>query len=151
MSSNNLAYRVQIVAFSERVDAENACGKLKASGFDAVVVAEDDHYVVQLGSYKKKGNAEKLRDKLDAAGFNAVVIDNTPTVETKGFEPYRVKVVANILRIRKGAGTNTEIVGNIADLGVYTIVEEANDEGSARWGKLESGAGWIALDYTKKI
>lgn len=69
---------------------------------------------------------------------------------TNGY-PYRVKVIANYLNIRKGAGTNTAKVGSITDKGVYTIVEEKTGEGATKWGKLKSGAGWISLDYVRKI
>ena len=41
---------------------------------------------------------------------------------------------------------NYDIVGCISDRGAYTIVDE-----SAGWGKLKSGAGWIALNYTKRV
>lgn len=74
-----------------------------------------------------------------------------PTVKEDKFTPYLVKITADDLNIRKGAGTDTAIVGNITDKGVYTIVEEANGKGADRWGKLKSGVGWISLDYTKKI
>lgn len=59
--------------------------------------------------------------------------------------PYRVKVTANVLNIRKGPGTSYAVTGQIKDKGVYTIVQEQNG-----WGKLKSGAGWISLSYTKK-
>jgi hypothetical protein len=59
---------------------------------------------------------------------------------------YKVRVTASALNIRSGAGTNHKIVGCIRDKGVYTIVDE---DGS--WGKLKSGAGWISLNYTKKV
>lgn len=94
---------------------------------------------------KRAGYGQTYYDKY-ASGATAV-----PTVKEEKFSPYRVKVTADVLRIRKGAGTDTAIVGSITDNGVYTIVEEANGEGANRWGKLKSGAGWIALDYTKKI
>jgi hypothetical protein len=58
---------------------------------------------------------------------------------------YLVKVTANVLNIREGAGTNYKVVGQIKDKGTYTIVETKNN-----WGKLKSGAGWICLDYTDK-
>ena len=48
-----------------------------------------------------------------------------------------------ILNIRKGPGTNYEIVGQIRDRGIYTIVKEQNG-----WGFLKSGQGWISLSYT---
>lgn len=65
--------------------------------------------------------------------------------------PYRVKITADNLNIRKGAGTNTAKVGSITNKGVYTIVEEKNGTGASKWGKLKSGAGWISLDYVKKL
>ena len=34
---------------------------------------------------------------------------------------------------------------------IITIVAEADGEGATKWGKLKSGAGWISLDYGKKI
>ena len=65
--------------------------------------------------------------------------------------PYRVKITADCLYIRKGAGTNTAKVGSITDKGVYTIVEEKTGVGATKWGKLKSGAGWISLDYARKL
>lgn len=67
-------------------------------------------------------------------------------VEENKFVPYRVRVTADVLNIRAGAGTNYKINGTITDNGVYTIVEEKNG-----FGKLKSNAGWVSLDYTKKI
>lgn len=68
------------------------------------------------------------------------------TMIWNGFTSYRVRVTTNALNIRDGAGTNFKINGVIKDKGVYTIVAEENG-----WGKLKSGAGWICLDYTKKV
>ena len=59
---------------------------------------------------------------------------------------YQVRVTADVLNIRAGAGTNFKINGAIKDKGVYTIVAESNG-----WGKLKSGAGWISLAYTKRV
>lgn len=63
---------------------------------------------------------------------------------------YLVKVTTDVLNIRKGPGTNYGTNGSIKDRGVYTIVAESDGQGASKWGKLKSGAGWIALDYTKK-
>lgn len=59
---------------------------------------------------------------------------------------YKVKVTVSALNIRKGPGTKYGINGTIRDGGVYTIVQEENG-----WGKLSSGAGWISLQYTKRV
>lgn len=82
-------------------------------------------------------------DAKNAAGISS----SAPTP----FTSYKVKVTANVLNIRKGAGTNYSIAGSIKDKGVYTIVAESNGTGATKWGKLKSGAGWISLDYVRKV
>ena len=64
---------------------------------------------------------------------------------------YLVKVTTDVLNIRKGPGTNYGTNGAIRDKGTYTIVAESTGAGASKWGKLKSGAGWISLDYTKKV
>ena len=74
----------------------------------------------------------------------------TPKTET--FKSYLAKVTASALNIRKGAGTNFAVTGVIRDKGTYTIVAESAGQGSTKgWGKLKSGAGWISLDFVKKV
>lgn len=72
----------------------------------------------------------------------------TPTPVNNGpsFTEYKVKITASALNIRAGAGMNYGIKGTIRDRGVYTIIDEKSG-----WGKLKSGAGWIALSYCKKV
>ncbi len=72
-------------------------------------------------------------------------------VRTATICPYLVKITADSLNICKGTGTDTAVVGAITDKGVYTIVEERSGTGASKWGRLKSGAGWIALDHTKKV
>ena len=68
------------------------------------------------------------------------------------FKPYVVKVNITDLNIRKGPGTNYDKTGKVTGPGKFTIVKESKGKGSKTgWGKLKSGAGWISLDYTKKI
>ena len=77
---------------------------------------------------------------------------STSKPSTSAFKPYVVKITAaDGVNIRKGAGTNYAVCGSIPKGGAYTIVEEKTGAGSKNWGKLKSGAGWIALDYTAKI
>ena len=64
--------------------------------------------------------------------------------------PYTVRITATDLNIRKSPGTNNAKVGVIKP-GVYTIISEATGTGASLWGKLKSGAGWVSLDYCKKI
>lgn len=54
--------------------------------------------------------------------------------------------------IQKGAGTNYARTGSFTGVGVFTIMEVKSGQGStAGWGRLKSGAGWISLDYAKRI
>ena len=78
------------------------------------------------------------------------VVDGTAT-PAPNFSAYCVRITTGALNIRRGPGTNYGTNGCIRDRGVYTIVEEASGAGAAMWGKLKSGAGWISLDYTKKV
>lgn len=68
--------------------------------------------------------------------------------------PYKVRVTANELNVRRGAGANYNIVTTIKDKGIYTIVDEAMN-GSTKWGLLKSYEknrdGWISLKYTTQI
>lgn len=76
--------------------------------------------------------------------------DSTPTVETS--TSYLVRITAEALNIRSGPGTDHKVVGVIKDKGVYTIVEERRGtQGAPTWGKLKSGAGWVALNYAKRV
>ena len=80
------------------------------------------------------------------------VADDKASSDSKNNKcPYLVRITASALNIRKGAGTNYEKNGCITDKGVYTIVEEREGKGATLWGKLKSGAGWISLDYVKKV
>lgn len=85
---------------------------------------------------------------VDAADISSTAGSAKP----QEFKPYLVQVTANDLNIRKGAGTNYATVGAFIKPGVYTIVEEKSGTGSTKgWGKLKSGAGWISLDYCKRV
>ena len=65
---------------------------------------------------------------------------------SSSFKSYTVKVNVQKLNVRKGPGTNYGISTVIRYGEVYTIVGE--DHG---WGKLKSGAGYISLNYTKRV
>lgn len=62
---------------------------------------------------------------------------------------FKVQVSISDLYIRKGPGTNYGKNG-FCPKGVYTIVE-TKSSGGHTWGRLKSGAGWIALEYVKRV
>ena len=103
----------------------------------------------QIGAFKILKNAKACADK--NPGY--LVFDDKGVVvygKTE-FDPYLVRVSVADLNIRKGPGTNYAKTGNFTGIGVFTIIAEENGQGASRWGKLKSGAGWISLDYTKRI
>ena len=101
--------------------------------------------------YGKMGDIASKVNKL--LGTSTTTATTTPAKPTStAFKPYLVRVTADALNIRKGAGTNYKVTGCITGGGVYTIVDEKKGTGSTKgWGKLKSGAGWIALDWVKKL
>lgn len=62
------------------------------------------------------------------------------------FENYVIKVTADVLNIRAGAGTNFKVIGQLRQFDLCTIIAEKNN-----WGKLKNGTGWICLDYVQKL
>ena len=85
--------------------------------------------------------------------YVALFEGKTPEAEPAGEARYMIRTTTETLNIRKGPGTNYPVAGQITGKGkdAYTIVAEADGPGAKRWGKLLSGAGWIALDYTRRI
>lgn len=67
------------------------------------------------------------------------------TTTNKNNSSYKVKITADVLNVRQGAGTNYKVTTQVKKNQVYTIVKTQNG-----WGKLKSG-GWINLSYTTKI
>lgn len=66
--------------------------------------------------------------------------------------PFLVKVGIQDLNIRKGPGTGYVKTGKYTGIGVFTITEVKSGTGPALgWGKLKSGAGWIALEHCAKL
>ena len=62
---------------------------------------------------------------------------------------FQVRIGVSDLRIRKEASIKGEEVGMIPQ-GVYTITETVSADGYT-WGKLQSGQGWIALEFTTRV
>ena len=59
---------------------------------------------------------------------------------------YRVKIIANVLNVRSGAGTDNIIVSTVSKGNYCLVVQSENN-----WGKINKPNGWISLQYTQKI
>lgn len=66
-------------------------------------------------------------------------------VLNEGFQPYLVYISDPDYPIYKGPGYEYACVGTVEIAAQYTIVEERYDSWGNLWGRLKSGAGWIAL------
>ena len=110
----------------------------------------------QKGAFNNLNNAKKCADS--NAGYSVfdesgkVVYTGKQTGSGSSGGSFLVQVTATDLNIRKGPGTNYAKTGKYTGKGVFTITEVKSGTGStAGWGKLKSGAGWISLDYAKRI
>lgn len=85
------------------------------------------------------------------AGFKALV-SGKMGVAPSADKSFKVKIIDNALNVRKAAGVTNPIVGVIHKGEVYTIVE-TKAVGSAVWGRLKSGLGWVNIGgkYVKRI
>ena len=100
----------------------------------------------QIGAYKSLDSAKSVADKNN--GY--YVFDGKGNiVYPKTESSYTVKITADVLNVRQGAGTSYPVVNTVKQNEVYTIVEESNG-----WGLLKAYRkdrnGWISLDYTER-
>ena len=99
-----------------------------------------------LGISAKKLDLSKLDwKKFDGSGDSK----SSAKAEEKKSESFQVQVTVADLRIRKEPSTSAPSAGMIAK-GTHTITETVEADGHT-WGKLESGQGWIALDFTTRV
>ena len=111
----------------------------------------------QKGAYKILANAKACADKnpgysvFDADG-NAVYTSGEGALGITGDTSFKVRISVPDLNIRSGPGTNYAATGRFTGAGVFTITVTQSGQGSdSGWGKLKSGAGWISLDYAKRV
>lgn len=99
-----------------------------------------------LGITAKELDQAKFEWKELETGKKATSQASNSEQQTSSFQ---VRVGVSDLRIRKEASIKGEEVGMIPQ-GVYTITETVSADGYT-WGKLQSGQGWIALEFTTKV
>lgn len=99
----------------------------------------------QIGAYSDIENAKRAcKSGYSVFDSNGNIVYSPSSGSS--ITSYKAKVTADVLNIRSGPGTGYAVVGTISDGGVYTIVEEKNG-----FGRLKSGAGWISLNYVKRM
>ena len=114
----------------------------------------------QKGAFHDLKLAKKCADSnpgysvFDESGKAVYTSDSGSTPAPTTSLPYKVRVRIDDLNIRKGPGTNYASRGYTGK-GIFTIVEEADGQGTTRWGLLKgyqsNRSGWVSLDYTAKL
>ena len=109
--------------------------------------ADPEHYWDQLGTgYTMDGFRKAVKAKMGSSAASQL----PAKTETKtAANTFLIRVRIPDLNIRSGAGTNYPSKGFIQP-SIYTIVE-TKTAGGYTWGRLKSGAGWIALEYTTRV
>ena len=117
---------------------------------------EEKKATIQIGGKKTAEQALGISaKKLDLSKLDWKTFDgsgdskSTAKAEEKKSESFQVQVSVSDLRIRKEPSTSAPSAGMIAK-GIHTITETVEADGHT-WGKLESGQGWIALDFTTRV
>ena len=117
---------------------------------------EEKKATIQIGGKKTAEQALGISaKKLDLTKLDWKTFDgsgdskSTAKAEEKKSESFQVQVSVADLRIRKEPSTSAPSAGMIAK-GIHTITETVDADGHT-WGKLESGQGWIALEFTTRV
>ena len=71
--TKKVIYRVQTGAYKSKTNADKQLARVKAAGFDAIMVEVNGLYKIQVGAFSVYGNAIAQQDKLKKAGFGAFV------------------------------------------------------------------------------
>jgi N-acetylmuramoyl-L-alanine amidase CwlA len=103
----------------------------------------------QIGAYKNLNYARAIANV--NRGYKVYNTAGKCVYSPTGADtPFKVEVKIKDLNIRKGPGYKTYKAVGFCPVGIYTIVETKVAEGYT-WGRLKSGAGWIALEYAKRL
>ena len=99
---------------------------------------------------------ETIVEEAIAEEENEEIAETNEVVETANTEKvdlsYEVEVSIPNLNIRKGPGKDYDPTGSFTGIGIFPITDVKTGVGSdSGWGKLQSGDGWISLDYAKRV
>lgn len=121
-------------------------GEAKEEKKATIQIGGDQTAEQALGISAKKLDLSKLDWKtFDGSGDSK----STAKEEEKKSGSFQVQVSVSDLRIRREPSTSAPSAGMIAK-GTHTITETVDADGHT-WGKLESGLGWIALEFTTRV
>lgn len=129
-------YKVQCGFYTAIVGATALKNRLKAKGFDGVIVQVGKYYRVQLGAFKSMKNAEVLLDKVQNSGFDDAFISHIDeSIKTDGIDEIKVGDKVKVLKAVTYTGNSFkmyyskydvfEVKGDRIVIGVGTVVVAA--------------------------
>lgn len=131
--------------FIIRVEIKNLRIRKKPSLKGAIVgyIAPGVYTIIST----KKADGHVWGELKSGAGY--IALEHTTTLKEKVSNEFQIRVRITNLILRGGPGRSFANKGYIAP-GVYTIVATQTADGFT-WGKLKSGAGYIALEHTTTV
>ncbi|MBD5503480.1 MAG: hypothetical protein HDR09_06980 [Lachnospiraceae bacterium] len=142
----------ELQGYKSVISALKAATSVRAAS-DAVLTGYEKP-ADQSGAVKEKRAAygQEYYNKYAETGTGGNTASTNTVKAEAASVPFKVKIDIIDLRIRTGAGTGYAPTGEYTGKGVFTITEVKAGEGSAAgWGKLLSGAGWVALDFCTRL
>ncbi len=119
VNDKNIIYRVQVGAYAKKTNANAMSVKLKAKGYETVIVSADGFYKVQVGAFSNKANAQSIAAKLRLDGFsNCITTNGGKTVANSA-----TVAVGSSVKVKEGAKT---YVGGVLAPYVYTRVHKVS-------------------------
>ena len=129
-------YKVQCGFYTSVIGATALKNRLKAKGFDGVIVQVGKYYRVQIGAFKNMKNAEILLDKLIASGFDDAFISHIDeSIKTDGIDEIKVGDKVKVLKAVTYTGNTFkmyyskydvfEVKGDRVVIGIGTVVVAA--------------------------
>ena len=107
---------------------------------DSAYILEAGDYVIRVGNSSRDTNPYAIIRLSEEAVTKKV----RSVVASPDFEDWRKHHFGQI-NVRKGTGTDRDVVGKLNNGDKVKIVEEVDG-----WGKMENG-NWISLKYTEKV
>jgi N-acetyl-anhydromuramyl-L-alanine amidase AmpD len=78
-TTSKVLYRVQVGAYSQKSNADAQAAKLKAKGYDTMIVIAGGLYKVQVGAFGQKSNADAMAKRLKTDGFDCFITTEAGT------------------------------------------------------------------------
>ena len=98
-------YRVQTGAFGSKPYAEAMLKKVKAAGFETIMVKVDGLYKIQVGAYADKVNADAMAAKLKIAGFDTYITTKSGSVVSEYSQKKTIDQIAHeVIEGKWGSG-----------------------------------------------